>query len=356
MPYLEKQKHHWPVDMMLRTLCIGFMFSLLINTAIAQVKVLQSGFIFDEAPFKACHASTLVELSNHQLMSAWFAGSNEGNKDVCIWIATKQGKKWSKPRMVADGVQNDTLRYPCWNPVLFKAKNGLLFLHYKVGPNPRTWWAEVKTSKDNGQTWSKAKKLPEGFLGPIKNKPIQLKNGAILYPSSTESLDEKTWHIHLEKSDQNGGNLKKIAIDCGNFGVIQPSILQYPDGRLQLLCRSRQNVIVSSWSTDQGQTWSKLEALNLPNPNSGTDAVSLKNNLQLLVYNPLNAGKDWWEGRSVLKLASSTNGLDWKDIYTLENHQQGEYSYPSIIQSSDGTIHISYTSERKKIKYLQLKL
>ncbi|KQB98930.1 exo-alpha-sialidase [Pedobacter sp. Hv1] len=334
----------------------GLILCLLLNTTKAQVKVIESGFIFEEAPFKACHASTLVELSNHQLMSAWFAGSNEGNKDVAIWMAIKQGKTWSKPRMVADGVQNDTLRYPCWNPVLFKAANGLLFLHYKVGPNPRTWWAEVKTSTNDGKTWSKATKLPNGFLGPIKNKPLQLKNGDILYPSSTESLDEKTWHIHLEKSDRNGENWKKITINCGTFGVIQPSILQYPDGRLQLLCRSRQNVIVSAWSTDQGQSWSKLEALSLANPNSGTDAVSLKNGQQLLVYNPLSAGKDWWEGRSVLKLAISANGLDWNDIFTLENHEKGEYSYPAIIQTKDGTIHISYTSERQKIKYLQLKL
>lgn len=334
----------------------GLILCLLLNTTKAQVKVIESGFIFEEAPFKACHASTLVELSTHQLMSAWFAGSNEGNKDVAIWMAIKQGKTWSKPRMVADGVQNDTLRYPCWNPVLFKAANGLLFLHYKVGPNPRTWWAEVKTSTNDGKTWSKATKLPNGFLGPIKNKPLQLKNGDILYPSSTESLDEKTWHIHLEKSDRNGKNWKKIAINCGNFGVIQPSILQYPDGRLQLLCRSRQNVIVSAWSTDQGQNWSKLQALSLANPNSGTDAVSLINGQQLLVYNPLSAGKDWWEGRSVLKLAISANSLDWNDIFTLENHEKGEYSYPAIIQTKDGTIHISYTSERQKIKYLQLKL
>lgn len=328
---------------------------LLLNVAKAQPKVIQSGYIFEEAPFQACHASSLVELSNRQVMCAWFAGSYEGNKDVAIWVAVKQGKKWNKPHLVADGIQNDTLRYPCWNPVLFRAKNGLLFLHYKVGPNPRTWWAEVKTSKDDGKTWSKATKLPEGFLGPIKNKPLQLNNGDILYPSSTESVDEKTWNIHLEKSDQNGKNWKKIAINCGDFGVIQPSILQYPDGRLQLLCRSRQNAIVSAWSTDQGETWSKLQALNLANPNSGSDAVSLQNGRQLLVYNPLSAGKNWWEGRSVLKLATATNGIDWTNILTLEDHEKGEYSYPAIIQTSDGSVHISYTSERKKIKYLQLK-
>lgn len=332
----------------------SFLFALQLSSH-GQLNIIKSEFIFDQAPFKACHASTLVELSNHKIMAAWFAGSNEGNKDVCIWAAIKNGTTWSKPVAIADGVENDTLRYPCWNPVLFKTKKGLLVLHYKVGPNPREWWAVMKTSNDNGLTWSKAQKLPKGFLGPIKNKPLQLASGDILYPSSTESLDEKVWQIHLEKSDSEGKNFKKINIDCGNYGVIQPSILKYKNGSLQLLCRSRQNVIVSTWSTDGGNTWSKLTPLPLANPNSGTDAVGLKNGLQFLVYNPLNAGQNWWEGRSVLKLAKSTNGIDWTDIYTLEQHEKGEYSYPAIIQSSDGIIHISYTSERQKIKYIQLK-
>ncbi|RZL49604.1 MAG: sialidase [Pedobacter sp.] len=321
-----------------------------------KVKVIEAEFIFEDAPFKACHASSLVELSNKNIMAAWFGGSNEGNKDVCIWSATKTGKSWTKPQKIADGIQPDGTQLPCWNPVLFKTKAGLLMLHYKVGLNPRAWWAEMKTSSDNGLTWSNAKKLPEGFLGPIKNKPFQLKNGDILYPSSTESLDEKVWKIHLEKSDSKGNNFRKIEIDCGDFGVIQPSILSYGNGKLQLLCRSRQNVVVSTWSTDNGETWSKLAALNLANPNSGTDAISLKNGRHLLVYNPLNAGQNWWEGRSVLKLAISKNGFDWKDIYTFENHEKGEYSYPAIIQSKDGLIHISYTAERKKIKYYKLKL
>lgn len=324
-------------------------------TKAQKVKIIQSEFIFEHAPFKACHASTLVQINNHEIMASWFGGSNEGNRDVCIWSAVKDGKTWSKPLKIADGVAEDGTQFPCWNPVLFKTKAGLLMLHYKVGPNPRAWWAMMKTSKDNGKTWSKAEKLPSGFLGPIKNKPIQLANGDILYPSSTESLDEKVWQIHLEKSNGEGKNFKKINIDRGDFGVIQPSILQHKDGRLQLLCRSRQNVIVSSWSSDGGNTWSKLEPLYLPNPNSGNDAVTIKSGMHLLVYNPLNSGKEWWEGRSVLKLAISKNGVDWKDIYTLEQHEKGEYSYPAIIQGKNGNVHISYTSERNKIKYVELR-
>lgn len=333
-----------------------FLFFLSFNLNAQNVSIINSGYIFEQAPFEACHASTLVELKKGKMMAAWFGGKHEGSKDVCIWTATRENGKWNVPIQIADGIVNDSLRYPCWNPVLFKAKDGTLYLHYKIGPNPREWWAVYKTSVNDGKTWTKAKMLTKGFLGPIKNKPVQLTNGDILYPSSTESLDEKTWNIHFEKSDADAKNWKKININCDTFDVIQPSILTYPDGKLQLLCRSRQNVIVQSWSTDQGETWSALSATELPNPNSGSDAVTLQNGLQLLIYNPLAAGKNWWEGRSVLKLAISKDGKEWTDIYTLEHHPKGEYSYPAIIQSADGHVHLSYTAERKKIRYAELSI
>jgi predicted neuraminidase len=147
----------------------------------------QQEFVFDTASFESCHASTIVSLTNGLLMSAWFGGKHEGNSDVCIWSSFLQDGKWSKPVLLADGISENNTRYPCWNPVLFKTTNGILYLHYKVGPNPREWWALYKRSTDNGKTWSAAARLPEGFSGPIKNKPIQLADGSIVYHSSTES-------------------------------------------------------------------------------------------------------------------------------------------------------------------------
>ncbi|NTE04525.1 exo-alpha-sialidase [Agrobacterium tumefaciens] len=335
-----------------------FIVIYLISTAARaqKVQIIDSTSIFNNAPFAACHASTLVELNNSKIMAAWFGGKHEGDPYVKIWLSTKIGKKWSKPVPIANGKMNDSISFACWNPVLFQSKNGLLTLHYKVGPNPRAWWAMYKTSKNNGKTWSDAIRLADGYLGPIKNKPVQLHNGAVLYPSSTESLDEKTWKVHVEKSDDKNNNWRKIEIDCDTFGVIQPSILTYPNGKLQLLCRSRQNVIAESWSEDNGETWSKIQATQLPNPNSGSDAVTLKDGRQLLIYNPLIAGKNWWEGRSVLKLAISNDGKSWKDIHTFENHLTGEYSYAAIIQDNNGNVHVSYTDKRKKITYMVIKI
>ena len=307
--------------------------------------------LFIDPPFKNCHASTLVELEDGKIMAAWFGGEYEGHKDVAIWSSIYFHKQWASPQKIASGGG-----YPCWNPVLVKTKSKKIFLYYKVGNSPREWWGMMKSSGDDGVSWSPESKLPDGFLGPIKNKSVQLNDGSILHPSSTESTSDNSWKIHVEKTDSLSANFSKTLIDCDTFGVIQPSILIYRDGRLQLLCRSRQNAIVQTWSTDNGITWSRLTKLKVPNPNSGIDAVSLRSGLQVLVYNPGVAGPEWFNGRNRLKVAVSADGIKWDDIYYLENKQSGEFSYPSVIETKDGLIHIIYTYDRKNLKHVVLKI
>jgi alpha-L-fucosidase len=309
--------------------------------------------IFQDAPFAQCHASTLVETRKGEILAAWFGGTHEGNKDVKIWTSTNKSGKWSAPVVVAEGDFGAQGVFPLWNPVLFKTKENKLILFYKAGPNPREWWGMYKTSADDGISWSEAIRLPDGILGPIKNKPIQLADGTILSPSSTESVVNDNWKVHIERSTDQGKSWTKIAVDPGTeFGVIQPSILSYPGGRLQILCRSKQGNVIESWSDDQGLTWSKLQRTELLNPNSGTDALSLKDGSQMIVYNPLIPGKEWFNGRFKLNIAQSVDGKNWKDILVLEDGTKEEYSYPAVIQSSDGKVHISYTFDRKNIKYL----
>lgn len=310
--------------------------------------------LFAAPPFRQCHASTLVEVAKGKFLVACFGGSQESKPDVAIWLATLDNQGVSTPKCVADGVVNDTLRYPTWNPVLFKVRGGNLLLFYKVGPNPREWWGMVKSSTDGGLTWSAARRLPPGVLGPIKNKPVQLANGTILAPSSVEE-ESGRWKIHLEKSTDQGQTWQLIPVDNDSpLDVIQPSILTYPGNRLQLLSRSKQGRIVQAWSADGGATWGKLSQTSLLNPNSGTDAVTLKNGTQLLVYNPALPGKDWFNGRSKLRVAQSTNGVAWHDVAVLENGTTEEYSYPAIIEGQNGQVHITYTYNRQNIKHVVL--
>ncbi|MEJ7589160.1 MAG: sialidase family protein [Ferruginibacter sp.] len=309
--------------------------------------------VLTDPPFDQCHASTLVEAGPGNLMVAFFGGSEEGNKDVAIWLASAMNNKWAAPTKIAEGVINDSLRFPCWNPVLFKNSEGKVFLFYKIGPSPATWWGMVSTSGDNGKTWRRPDQLPPGILGPIKNKPIQLTDGSIISPSSNEDKDQ--WKVFIERSGDQGKTWKTVAVDPNStYKVIQPSILTYPNGRMQIICRSDQDKIVQAWSGDKGETWGLFSKLDLSNPNSGIDAVTLKSGQQLLVYNPGIRGKEWFNNRGKLHVAVSNNGLQWKDIIVLENSEKDEFSYPAVIQSVDGRVHITYTYKRTNIKHVVL--
>ncbi len=332
---------------------VFFVFIVLpvLLSAQSSFKKVKEELIFQDAPFAQCHASTLLESANGEILAAWFGGTHEGNKDVKIWTSVNRNGKWTFPVEIANGEFGTEGTFPLWNPVLFKNSENMIFLFYKAGPNPRDWWGMYKTSEDQGKTWSQAVRLPDGILGPIKNKPIQLINGTILSPSSTETLEN--WKVHIERSKDQGKTWQKIAVDPETeFGVIQPSILTYPDGRLQILCRSKQGNVIESWSNDRGLTWTKMKRTDLLNPNSGTDAVTLKNGFQLIVYNPLIPGKEWFNGRFKLNIAQSLDGRKWNDVMNLEDGTKEEYSYPAIIQTKDGRVHISYTFDRKNIKYL----
>ncbi|MCB9247577.1 MAG: exo-alpha-sialidase [Ignavibacteriales bacterium] len=278
--------------------------------------------------FGASHASTIVEVDSGKFIVAWFAGTYEGANDVCIWASKFNGNDWSEPNKIASGIDSIGNQLPCWNPVLLKTENQKLFLFYKVGLNPREWWGRVLISNDLGKSWEKPVNLPIGYLGPIKNKPIQLSDGKILCPSSVEELNGN-WKVHIEITDENLSYWKKNEIDKDSIiGVIQPTIINHSNETLQILCRSRQNSIFESWSFDNGKSWTKLSSTNIPNPNSGFDAVALKDGRFLLVYNPLLQGKEWSNGRNILNVAISSDGKIWKDIFQLENENNGEFSYP----------------------------
>jgi len=332
------------------------------NTAYVSGELL---YPLDNKPTPECHASTLVETSEG-LVAAFFAGTHENHPDVGIWVSRLADGKWTRPEEVVNGVQNDTLRYPCWNPVLFQPKGGDLMLFYKVGPSPQTWWGMVMTSKDNGHTWSAPRKLGEDptvghLLGPIKNKPIQLADGTIINPTSIEypkgDNEDQDWRVYFEISKDLGQTWEVVApINDGvEFDAIQPSILTYPDGKLQVICRTRQDVLAESWSEDQGRTWSKMTAMALPNPNSGTDAVTLSDGRQLLVYNHATKQGQEPKGRNILNVALSDDGKTWEPVMTLENEPiEDGYAYPAVIQSSDGKVHITYTYNRRSVKHVVL--
>jgi predicted neuraminidase len=311
--------------------------------------IVRSEFLFDSAPFPSVHASTIVDTKGG-LVAAWFGGTGEGAADVGIWVSRQVGDTWTPPTEVATGVQPDGTRHPCWNPVLFVMPDGMLSLFYKVGPTPRTWWGMQRVSRDLGSTWGEARRLPDGVLGPVKNKPVQLADGTIVSGSSTESdASPSVWRVHFELSTDQGRTWSLVrpaaATEGGEHDVIQPSVLQHRDGTLQAIGRSRSGRIFETRSTDSGRTWSPVTLTPLPNPNAGTDALTLRDGRYLVVYNHTP------KGRTPLNVALSKDGAAWDAALVLER-EPGEYSYPAVIQAADGLVHITYTWKREKIRHV----
>lgn len=320
---------------------------------VLELKQTACEFIFEQDKyFSESHASTLAQLPNGDIAVAWFGGSKEGQPDVNIWQSIRCGNKWSRPRLIAQ--QQDM---PHWNPV-YMTDGHKLYLFYRTGHIIADWESWLKVSDDNGQTYSEPEKLPKGFLGPIKNKPIKMSNGKWLLPSSVET--ETKWYCRMEILDLDHRQWFKtepIESDDEPCRIIQPTTWESQKGNIHALLRSSMGSIYRSDSLDYGVNWSKPYKTNLPNPDSGIDCTRLDNNNIVLVYNPnANQGMNIvLNKRTPLVIAvSSDNGLNWQEAFVLED-EPGEYSYPAVIKTSEG-ISLTYTWNRKKIKYCSFKI
>lgn len=302
--------------------------------------------LFVQAPFAQCHASSIVETGSG-LVAAWFGGTGEGRPDVGIWLSREHDKRWSDPVEVVNGTSADGAAGPCWNPVLFRPSRGPLLLFYKVGPSPSTWRGYLIRSKDDGRTWSAPEPLPDGIVGPVKNHPLELAAGSILCGSSTENAG---WRVHFEKTNDMGRTWEKTPpINSGEKpGLIQPALLKIGDGTLMALVRSNAGRVFASRSEDAGAAWSSPEPTAFPNPNAGIDAVTLRDGRHVLVYNPVT------EGRGILAVAVSDDAKTWRRVLTLEEEKGAEFSYPAVIQTRDGLVHVTYTWKRERIRHVVL--
>ena len=311
-------------------------------------------FDADAPPTPRCHAPTIAETPSG-LIAAWFGGTREKHPDVGIYLSRRIDGVWTPPVRIIDGAERGETETACWNPVLHVPSDGPLTLFYKVGLSPSTWHGMVSTSADDGLTWNEPRRLGSdpalgepntALVGPVKNKPVELSDGVLLSPSSSE---HDGWRLHFERSADNGETWQVVGPIDSPIPAIQPSILFHRGGRLQAIARTRHvGRLDTTWSDDGGETWSPPELTDVANPNSGTDALTLSDGRHLLVYNPLTLG------RHRLAVAVSKDGFKWETVRTLEDSQPGEeFSYPAVIQSADGTIHVTYTWQRQAIKHVQ---
>jgi predicted neuraminidase len=230
--------------------------------------------------------------------------------------------------------------------VLFRPRGGPLLLFYKMGSSPKLWSGMLARSVDGGQSWTPAERLPRGIYGPIRSKPVELADGTLVCPSSTELLG---WRCRMEITRDRGRTWSRSPIlnPLLSIRANQPTLLRHGERRLQALCRSKERRIAECWSQDGGRTWSRMGATALPNPNSGIEALTLADGRHLLLYNRSRTA------RTPLCLAVSQDGRAWRDLLELED-DPGEYSYPAAIQAGDGRVHMTYTWRRQRIRHVVL--
>ena len=329
----------------------GATISLKEKQNVADTSGIRKGYFSkDGIPVPECHASTILHLSNGEIIAAWFGGKKEGNDNVGIWMVKGKPGNWSSPFEIAK-IRNDAH----WNPVLFQSPEGRIFLFFKVGKKIPSWETWVKTSDDNGKTWTEAKELvagDKGGRGPVRNKPIILSNGNWIAGASHE---EGGWNAFADISTDNGRSWQAspyVPLDRTKIkgrGLIQPTLWESAPGKVHMLLRSTEGAIYRSDSEDGGKTWSTAYKTGLPNPNSGIDLTRLNDGTLVLAYNPDATD---WGSRSPLSLAVSfDNGKTWPKILDIDaGDKEDEFSYPGVIHYGD-TIAVSYTWNRKKIAY-----
>ncbi|HYP05835.1 MAG TPA: sialidase family protein [Bryobacteraceae bacterium] len=330
---------------MLQLLVARVMFGVMFSVILAAAP--QHQFIYEQAPFPSCHAATIVETTPGVHLAAWFGGEAEGRPDVAIWGARLENGRWSAPFELVREPKIAT-----YNPVLFYSKDGTLWLYYKFGPHPTRWSAGRISSRDHGQTWTSPEHLPAGIYGPIKNKPHLLRDGTVVSGTSVES--HNAWTSWVERSTDNAKTWTKhgpVEYPGDVYASIQPAIVPLANGRLRMFVRTTDHIgrIAKADSKDGGRTWTPLTLTDLPNPNSGIDAVALRDGRIVMAYNHTKSG------RSPLNLAVSADGDRWQMFLALET-EPGEFSYPSLIQSRDGSVDVVYTWNRKRIKHVRVPL
>lgn len=324
----------------------------------------------EDREFESPHGSTLLSCGEDRILTAWFGGSWEKGPDTAIWTAVRSQGGWSRPRKTGE------LRgIACWNPVLSAGADGRILLYYKVGPEISHWRTYVMESFDRGETFSQGRELvagdESGGRGPVKNKPIRLRDGTVLAPAS---LEGEIWDAFVDRSQDDGRTWQKSAMvplrrvlcrenldspynkyHCYGKGIIQPALWEDERGEVHMLLRSTSSRIFRSDSADGGRTWGLAYDTGMPNNNSGLDLVRLPGGGIVLACNPRENAPDYYKGaRTPLTLFySGDNGDSFQELAVIEDGR-GSFAYPAIVCGGRGELLMTYTWNRRKIGFCRL--
>ncbi|MDT0444730.1 sialidase family protein [Streptomyces johnsoniae] len=316
------------------------------------------------------HAANLLELDDGDLLCAWFNGPEEGDPgtDIVLSRLSRGGERWSQPLPLAQDPERSEQ-----NPVLAQDAEGTVWLFHPSNTphDQKTARLIVRTSRDRGKTWSEPRVLFEGPGIFVRNPPLFLPDGSWLLPAYWCRPGGE--HSTVMISQDGGGTWREHDLPDSDH-LVQMTAVQRADGSLFAMFRSRAaDRIHASESFDQGRTWQPLTRTELPNNNSAVQLTRLAGGALALLYNDATLERDQfrWVGegagrrkkalRTPLTLAlSEDGGRTWpyrRDVQTADEEYRDSqlgYSYPSIVQTRDGALHLAYSFLRKTIKYVRL--
>jgi predicted neuraminidase len=298
---------------------------------------------------KECHSATITELSNGELLAAWWCGSYEGATDVAIWGSRfqKNTANWGYASILADIPG----RFE-GNPVLFKIPDGRIWLFFVAYVPEAAGMVQtmLSESKDLGRTWFGPNKFITSPGLRTKNHPIVMPNRKILLPL----FDELTGQSVFLLSENLGETWEMSRFIVSDPPNAQPTVISRGNSHLYALMRAwhddpAKRFLWQSESSDYGRTWSVPTYSSIPTVSSAVEMISLKNGHVIVAYND-GKGRE----RTPLSLGLSLDqGRTWAYKRNLDEGP-GSFSYPSLLQSRDGNIHILYSYNRKYIKHVEI--
>lgn len=300
------------------------------------------------------HPTTLTELDNGDLLLAFYGGEGEYATATKVYASRQRrgSRRWSTPRVVASNPL-----YSMGNPVLWQAPDHQLWLFFVVRPGA-TWSASriaAKVSPDRGKNWSDAFVIAWEAGMMVRSRPIALADGAYLLPAYHETgsdpdrtaPDTSSVFFRFDPQTREWTESNRVVSRLGN---LQPAVVELEPGHLLALCRrggdyepGDDGFVVRTESFDGGRTWSPGLETGFPNPNAAVELLRLHNGHLLFVYN------DSFDERTPLTVAISTDqGRTWPHRRNLAEGL-GSFAYPTAIQTRDGRLHVTFTSDERQV-------
>lgn len=323
---------------------------------------IKAEFITPASGRNMVHAAAMGELPDGRLATVWYGGSREGAKDVAIFWAERGSKPtdhWSPPRVLVNrsSATKELDRYikKVGNPIMFTGPDERIWLIY-VSVTVGGWSGSsinLKISQDGGLNWQPSRRLTLSPLFNIselvRNKPVALTRGQVAIPLYHECLGKFPELLWIESGNGRSSLSYRKTRMAGGTDFIQPCVVPYAPRLADAFyrCTGREKAVGKASTTTAGASWSPPQMLALPNPDAGLDAVLLSGARILMAFNDTPSGRD------NLRLAiSDDHGSTWQRIATLENTPGEEFSYPYLISTQTGRIHLVYTWRRKRIKHV----